>query len=181
MTIGSRTRASGARRPGGPRSRSSSGGPTRSRPGRSPRPRPSRWTPGAAAQELAILDMAQAEYTVTAMRCAGPAVLLALAAGRSWSTRRRPAYLTRLRRSGAWLDQIGERLRVGAPEGTAPGRSPRRASHHVGRGRPGRPGARTAPGPAPPPGWPGGPAWESQGGAVAAEVVKPALASGSPP
>ena len=34
----------------------------------------------AAAQELAIIDMARAEYTVTAMQYAGPAVLLALAA-----------------------------------------------------------------------------------------------------
>ena len=44
----------------------------------------------AAAQELAIIDMARAEYTVTAMQYAGPAVLLRWPPGRSWSTRRRP-------------------------------------------------------------------------------------------
>ena len=105
-------------------------------------------TRGAADQELAILDMAQAEYTVTAMQYAGPAVLLALAARTVLvDPAAAEAYLTRLRRSGAWLDQIGERLRARRPEGTAPGRSPRRAGHHLGRGRPGRPGARTAPGP----------------------------------
>ena len=41
--------------------------------------------------------------------------------GRSWSiTAAAEAYLTRLRRSGGWLDQIGERLRAGAGQGRLP-------------------------------------------------------------
>ena len=58
------------------------------------------------------------------------------------------AYLTRLRRSGAWLDQIGERLRAGAGQGAVPGRPAHRAGHRLGRGCPGRPRPGTAAGPA---------------------------------
>ena len=44
----------------------------------------------AAAQELALIDLARAEYTVTAMQYAGPAALAGRwPPGRSWSTRRR--------------------------------------------------------------------------------------------
>ncbi|MGH3262791.1 MAG: DUF885 family protein, partial [Trebonia sp.] len=64
----------------------------------------------AATQELAIIDSARAEHAVTAMPYAGPATFLALAARTVLiDPTAAEAYLTRLRRSGAWLDQIDER------------------------------------------------------------------------
>ncbi|HVT66914.1 MAG TPA: DUF885 family protein, partial [Trebonia sp.] len=75
----------------------------------------------AAAQEVAAADLAADEYTVTAMQYSGPAMLLALAARTVLvDTTAAEAYLTRLRGSGAWLDQIGERLRAGARRGRLP-------------------------------------------------------------
>jgi uncharacterized protein (DUF885 family) len=69
----------------------------------------------AATQELESIDLAQVEYTVTAMQYSGPAALLALAARTVLvDSEAAEAYLSRLRRSGDWLDQIGERLRSGA-------------------------------------------------------------------
>jgi uncharacterized protein (DUF885 family) len=44
----------------------------------------------AAVQELANIDMARAEYTVTPMHYGGPAIFLAVAARTVLSTRRRP-------------------------------------------------------------------------------------------
>ena len=56
----------------------------------------------AAEQELAMIDMARTEHTVTAMQYAGPAVLLALAARTVLvDPAAAEAYLTRLRRSGS--------------------------------------------------------------------------------
>ena len=78
-------------------------------------------TTEAAVQELASIDLARAEYTVTAMQYAGPATFMAVAARTVLvDPAAAEAYLTRLRRSGAWLDQIGERLRAGAGKGRFP-------------------------------------------------------------
>ncbi len=75
----------------------------------------------AATQELAGIDMARAEHTVTAMQYSGPATFLAVAARTVLiDPAAAEAYLTRLRRSGAWLDQISERLRTGAGKGRLP-------------------------------------------------------------
>src|SRR5271157_5184167 len=75
----------------------------------------------AATQELEIIDLARAEYTVTAMQYTGPATFLAVAARTVLiDPAAAEAYLTRLRRSGAWLDQIGERLRAGAAKSRLP-------------------------------------------------------------
>lgn len=53
-----------------------------------------------ATQELTMIDMAQAEHTVTAMQYAGPAVLMAVAARTVLlDAAAAEAYLTRLRRS----------------------------------------------------------------------------------
>src|SRR2546421_4201822 len=72
----------------------------------------------AAAQEQAFIDPAGAEHTVTAMQYAGPALFLAVAARTVLvDAAAAEAYLTRLRRSGTWLGQIGERLRTGAGKG----------------------------------------------------------------
>ena len=113
-------------------------------------------TRGAAAQELAILDMAQAEYTVTAMQYAGPAVLLALAARTVLvDPAAAEAYLTRLRRSGAWLDQIGERLRAGARKGRLPVAPLAEQAITWAEDVLAAPVPGPLLAPAPPPGWPG--------------------------
>jgi uncharacterized protein (DUF885 family) len=131
----------------------------------------------AAAQELAIIDMARAEYTVTAMQYTGPAVLLALAARTVLvDTAAAEAYLTRLRRSGAWLDQIGEQLRAGARKGRLP------VAPLVAQAITWAEDVLAAPvpgpllSPRPPQGWERVAAWEEERRAAAAEVVKPALA-----
>src|ERR1700761_2760206 len=78
-------------------------------------------TAQAALQEVAGVDLAADEFTVTAMQYSGPAMLLAVAA-RSVLVSPKAAedYLTRFRGSGAWLDQAGERLRAGAARGRLP-------------------------------------------------------------
>ena len=64
----------------------------------------------AALQERESIDLALAEHTVTAMHYAGPAAFLAVAARTVLvDPAAAEAYLSRLRRSGAWLDQIAER------------------------------------------------------------------------
>jgi uncharacterized protein (DUF885 family) len=130
----------------------------------------------AAAQELTSIDLARAEYTVTAMQYAGPPALLGLAARTVLvDEAAAEAYLTRLRRSGAWLDQLGERLRAGAGKGRLPvAPLTEQAIAWAGDVL-----AAPVPGPLlapqPPPGWDRAAAWESERRSVAAEVVKPAL------
>src|ERR1700761_4562973 len=66
-------------------------------------------TAQAAAQEVAGVDLAADEYTVTAMQYTGPALLLAVAARTVLvSPRAAEDFLTRMRGSGTWLDQVGE-------------------------------------------------------------------------
>ncbi|HWN59057.1 MAG TPA: DUF885 domain-containing protein [Streptosporangiaceae bacterium] len=130
-----------------------------------------------ATQELTMIDMARAEYTVTAMQYAGPAVLMAVAARTVLlDAAAAEAYLTRLRRSGAWLDQTSERLRAGAKKGrlpVAPLVEQAVAWAEAVLAGP-VPGPILAP--QPPPGWAGTAAWEDERLRIGAEVVKPALA-----
>jgi uncharacterized protein (DUF885 family) len=78
-------------------------------------------TTQAAVQEVAGVDLAADEHTVTAMQYSGPAMFLAVAA-RTVLVDESAAedYLTRVRGSGAWLDQISDRLRAGAAAGRLP-------------------------------------------------------------
>jgi uncharacterized protein (DUF885 family) len=129
-----------------------------------------------ATQELALVDMARDEHTVTAMQYTGPAVLLALAARTVLVDQAAAeAYLTRLQRSGAWLDQISERLRAGARKGRLP------VAPLVEQAITWADDVLAAPVPAPllspqpPQGWERAAAWEEERRA-AAEAVKPALA-----
>jgi uncharacterized protein (DUF885 family) len=131
----------------------------------------------AAVQELELLQLARAEYTVTAMQYSGPATLMALAARTVLvDTAAAEAYLTRLRRSGEWLDQIGERLRAGAAKGRLP------VAPLVEQAITWAEEVLAAPVPAPvlapvpPAGWDRTADWEAERRAAAAEVVKPALA-----
>ena len=76
---------------------------------------------GAAAHEQDGIDMAAAEHTVTAMQFAGPANLPAVAARTVLvDPESAEAYLARLRGSGTWFGQLGERLRTGAGKGRLP-------------------------------------------------------------
>jgi uncharacterized protein (DUF885 family) len=131
----------------------------------------------AAAQELAIIDMARAEHTVTAMQYAGPAALLALTARTVLvDPAAAEAYLIRLRRSAGWLDQIGERLRAGAEKGRLP------VAPLVEQALSWAEDVLAAPipgpvlAPRPPQGWSRAAEWDEQRRTLAAEVVKPALA-----
>ena len=67
------------------------------------------------------LDDGLIEHTVTAMPFSGPAVLLATAARTVLVDEQATGdYLERLRRSGQWIDQQTERLRIGAGKGRLP-------------------------------------------------------------
>jgi len=131
----------------------------------------------AATQEHAVIDLARAEYTVTPMHYSGPPALLALAARTVLvDAAAAEAYLVRLRRSGGWLDQIGERLRTGARRGRLPVAPLTEQAIAWAEGVLAAPGIGPVLSPRPPQGWPGAPAWEEERRAVAEEVVRPALA-----
>jgi uncharacterized protein (DUF885 family) len=130
-----------------------------------------------AIQEREIIDLARVEHTVTAMQYAGPAVFLAVAARTVLvDPAAAEAYLTRLRRSGAWLDQIGERLRTGAAKGRLPVAPLVEQAIIWARGVLAAPSISPVLSPRPPQGWDAAAAWESERRAVAEEVVRPALA-----
>jgi uncharacterized protein (DUF885 family) len=129
-----------------------------------------------AAQELTMIDMARAEHTVTAMQYAGPAVLMAVAARTVLlDAAAAEAYLIRLGRSGAWLDQTGERLRAGARKGRLPVAPLVEQAITWAEAVLAGPVPGPLLSPQPPQGWAGAAAWEDERRRVAAEVVKPAL------
>src|SRR5215470_6137070 len=131
----------------------------------------------AATQELEIIDLAPAEHTVTAMQYAGPATFLAVAARTVLIDRAAAeAYLTRLRRSGGWFDQNGERLRTGARKGRLPVAPLAEQAVTWAEGVLAAPGASPVLSPRPPRGWQAAAAWEQHRRAAAEEVVHPALA-----
>ena len=128
-------------------------------------------------QELRELDAGLIEHAVTAMPFSGPAVLLATAARTVMVDAQAAAdYLERLRRSGEWIDQQTERLRIGAAKRRLPVaplvqqaiewaetlvRSPVPAPLAAAR---------------PPEGWDAEASWREERDALAGTVVKPALA-----
>jgi len=131
----------------------------------------------AATQELEIIDLAPAEHTVTAMQYAGPATFLAVAARTVLvDPAAAEAYLARLRRSGGWFDQIGERLRTGAAKGRLPVAPLAEQAVIWAEGVLAAPGMSPVLAPQPPPGWYRAAAWEAERRAAAEEVVHPALA-----
>jgi uncharacterized protein (DUF885 family) len=131
----------------------------------------------AATQELASIDMARAEHTVTAMQYSGPATFLAVAARTVLvDPAAAEAYLSRLRRSGAWLDQISERLRTGAGKGRLPVAPLVEQAIIWAEEVLAEPVPGAALSPQPPEGWPRTAAWEAERLAAAEEVLKPALA-----
>jgi len=134
-------------------------------------------TTEAAAQEIAGIDLAEDEYTVTAMHYTGPAVFLAVAARTVLvDPAAAEAYLTRLRRSGTWFDQLSDRLRAGAARGRLPVAPLAEQAVTWAEAVLAAPGANPVLAPRPPQGWSRAAAWEADRQAAAAEVVQPALA-----
>jgi uncharacterized protein (DUF885 family) len=132
----------------------------------------------AAIQELEIIDLAATEYTVTPMQYTGPAAFLAVAARTVLvDPDAAEAYLTRLRRSGGWFDQIGQRLRAGAGKGRLPVAPLAEQAVAWAEGVLAAPGTNPVLSPEPPERWAGAAAWDSERRAVAAEVIQPALAT----
>src|SRR5215472_7667955 len=125
----------------------------------------------AGAHELDDIDMARAEHTVTAMQFAGPATFLAVAARTVLvDPEAAEAYLTRLRGSSTWFDQLSEQLRTGAKKGRLPV-----AEQAIAWAEDVLPGLHPVFAAPPPPGWPRAAAWETERRAVADEVVRPGL------
>lgn len=130
----------------------------------------------AVSQELAAIESSSLEHTVTAMPFGDPGSLLAVA---SRSVLVDPAsaeaYISRLRQTDTWLDQLSERLRAGAARGRVPvaplveqavAWGDELLSHGV-------PPPLLAP--QAPPDWDGKARWEDERRRVATEVVAPAL------
>jgi uncharacterized protein (DUF885 family) len=134
-------------------------------------------TEAAAAMELDSLILASGEYTVTAMQFSGPATLLAVT-GRTVlvDPAAAEAYLTRLRRSGVWLDQIADQLRSGAAKGRVPVAPLAEQAIAWVESILADPESSPLLSPRPPQGWDRAAAWETERRAAADEVVHPALA-----
>jgi uncharacterized protein (DUF885 family) len=131
----------------------------------------------AAQQDLEMVDAAREEYTVTAMQYAGPATFLAIAARTVLTdTTAAEAYVTRLRRSGGWLDQVGERLREGAAKGRLPVAPLAEQAITWAEAVLAAPEIGSVLVPRPPAGWDRTAAWEEERRAAARDVVRPALA-----
>ena len=134
-------------------------------------------TKEAASQELEAIDLAPAEFTVTAMQYTGPAAFLAVAARTVvLDPAAAEAYLVRLRNSGGWLDQLGQRLRAGAGKGRLPVAPLAEQAVTWAEGVLAAPESSPVLAPQPPQGWPEAAAWDKERRAIAEEVVYPALA-----
>ena len=134
-------------------------------------------TTQAATQEVAGIDLAADEHTVTAMQYSGPAMFLAVAA-RTVLVDEAAAedYLTRVRGSGAWLDQISDRLRDGAHTGRLPVGPLAEEALGWAEAILAAPESSPVLSPKPPSDWAGTAAWEAERRAAVADVVQPALA-----
>jgi uncharacterized protein (DUF885 family) len=134
-------------------------------------------TTQAATQEVTGVDLASDEHTVTAMQYSGPAMFLAVAA-RTVLVNEAAAedYLTRVRGSGAWLDQVSDRLRDGARAGRLPVAPLAEQALRWAETILAAPESSPVLSPRPPEGWAHAPAWEAGRQAAVADVVQPALA-----
>ncbi len=131
----------------------------------------------AAAQEVASVDLAREDHTVTAMQYAGPPTFLAVTARTVLvDVAAAEAYLTRLRRSGVWLDQMSERLRAWASRGRLPVAPLAQEAVAWAEAVLAAPDNSPVLTPRPPQGWNRAEAWETERRAAVAEVVHPALA-----
>jgi uncharacterized protein (DUF885 family) len=127
-------------------------------------------------QEVRDLDARLIEHTVTAMPFSGPAVLLATAARTVIGDAQAAAdYLERLRRSGEWIDQLTERLRIGAGKGRLPVAPLVQEAIEWAQDVLTSPVPEALATPQPPEGFNGEAAWSLERDRVASAVVKPAL------
>jgi uncharacterized protein (DUF885 family) len=134
-------------------------------------------TTEAAAQEVALVDLAADDHTVTPMHYGGPAALLALAARTVLiDSAAAEAYLTRMRGSGAWLDQVSERLQAGASRRRLPVAPLVEQAISWAEAVLSKPDDSPVLSPAPPPGWARAAAWEAERRSAVSDVVYPALA-----
>jgi uncharacterized protein (DUF885 family) len=134
-------------------------------------------TTQAATQEVTGIDLAADEHTVTAMQYSGPAMFLAVAARTVLvDEAAAEAYLTRVRGSGAWLDQISDRLRDGARTGRLPVGPLAEQALGWAEAILAAPESSPVLSPKPPPDWARTTAWEAERRAAVADVVQPALA-----
>ncbi|HTR95398.1 MAG TPA: DUF885 domain-containing protein [Trebonia sp.] len=133
-------------------------------------------TEEAAAHEVASVDLASDEYTVTAMQYSGPVMLLAVMARTVLvDDAAAEAYLTRLRGTGDWLDQITERLRAGARRGRLPVAALAEQAIVRAEAVLAAPDDSPVLSPRPPEGWSRTDAWERERLALVTEVLHPAL------
>lgn len=131
----------------------------------------------AVKGEIAAVDMAAEEHTVTAMHYGGPAGFLAVAARTVLlDADAAENYLTRLKRGGEWLDQITERLRAGAKKGRLPVAPLAEQAVSWAEAVLANPDASPVLAPVPPPGWSRAQTWEAERIAASTSVVNPALA-----
>jgi uncharacterized protein (DUF885 family) len=130
----------------------------------------------AATQEQASIDAAQLEYTVTGKHYSGPALLFAIAARTVLLDDTAASdYLTRLRRSGDWLDQVTERLKDGAAKGRFPVAPLAQEAITWAENILAADDIKPLLAPQPPPNWSGTGAWEAERRQIAADVIRPAL------
>ena len=131
----------------------------------------------AAQQEVAGIDLAADEHTVTPMHYAGAPLFLAVAARTVLvDETAAEAYLSRLRRSGAWLDQVTERLRAGAARGRLPVAPLAEQAIGWAQRLLAAPDDSPLLAPRPPQGWDRAAAWEADRRAAVTDVAYPALA-----
>jgi uncharacterized protein (DUF885 family) len=134
-------------------------------------------TAEAAAREVAVVDLAAEDHTVTPMHYSGPAVFLAVAARTVLLDQTAAeAFLTRVRGSGAWLDQVTERLRAGAGRGRLPVAPLAEQAITWAETVLANPDSSPVLSPKPPQGWDGAASWEAERRAAVTDVVNPALA-----
>ncbi|MGH9291229.1 MAG: DUF885 domain-containing protein [Acidimicrobiales bacterium] len=130
-----------------------------------------------AAAELAALDSKALEHTVSAMPYSGPAVLMATAARTILIDPGAAAdYLARLRGGAGWIDRLAERLQLGARSGRTPVAPLVDKTITWAEELLGPPSPLPLSIPDPPAGWDRAASWRDERDAVAAEIVKPAIA-----
>jgi uncharacterized protein (DUF885 family) len=127
-------------------------------------------------QELLELDARTIEHTVTAMPVAGPPLFLGVAARTViGDARAAEDYLERLHRSGAWIDQQTDRLRIGAAKGRLPVAPLVQKAIEWAENVLGAPVPQALTAPRAPQGWEGDVAWREERDRLAVEVIRPAL------
>jgi uncharacterized protein (DUF885 family) len=127
-------------------------------------------------QEIAVIDSAGAEHTVSSQPFAPPAQFFAVAARTvPADSDAAVAYLTRLSRSGDYIDQLCERLRAGAAKGRLPVAPLAADAIEWAERLMAAPVPAPLAAPQPPAGWAGANDWVEQRDRIATKIVRPAI------